>query len=207
MRQLLSLCCLALVVACDSTDSKPPITASQLSANIRSQLEAGNYAAAENVTTTLVKRFPDSPEATAASAQLPSFKARATKQRAEQEQQRAQQAQMDAKASAQAKALKDANFEQQHAAAVGLAKLQYSMRNPDSFRVEFVHQMVSGVVCYRYRAQNGFGGMNVESAALVNGRLHIGTEPWNAYCGGKYGTDITADVNEILQTAHRLYDQ
>lgn len=53
-------------------------------------------------------------------------------------------------------------------AMIGGATLKKSMRNPDSFKVESALAMeTTGAVCYEYRAQNGFGGMNMENAVLT----------------------------------------
>jgi hypothetical protein len=51
-------------------------------------------------------------------------------------------------------------------AATGAKILKSSMRNPDSFKLSEVLVMSDGSVCYEYRAQNGFGGINVEHAVF-----------------------------------------
>jgi hypothetical protein len=70
------------------------------------------------------------------------------------------------------------------------------MRNPDSFKVSSVLVIGTETACYEYRAQNGFGGMNVGSAVLalrknafktneMNGFVQL----WNKECAHKSGTD------------------
>jgi hypothetical protein len=44
---------------------------------------------------------------------------------------------------------------------LGAKQLRDSMRNPDSFKLSEALMMKDGAVCYEYRAQNGFGGMNL----------------------------------------------
>lgn len=45
--------------------------------------------------------------------------------------------------------------------------LERTMRNPDSFKISGVAgNTKTGTICYEYRAQNGFGGMNVAYAIL-----------------------------------------
>jgi hypothetical protein len=51
-------------------------------------------------------------------------------------------------------------------AVMGAKQLHDSMRNPDSFKLGETLIMSDGATCYDYRAQNGFGGMNVGHAVL-----------------------------------------
>jgi hypothetical protein len=56
-------------------------------------------------------------------------------------------------------------------------------RNPDS--VSFAYVGVNedaSLVCVRYRAQNGFGGMNVDTVAFLNGVPKQSASFWNARC-------------------------
>lgn len=58
--------------------------------------------------------------------------------------------------------------------------LKQNMRNPDSFVLESALLMSGkGSVCYTYRAQNGFGGMDRGRAVLIGGFC-----PW--LCGNSY---------------------
>jgi Na+-translocating ferredoxin:NAD+ oxidoreductase RnfG subunit len=56
-------------------------------------------------------------------------------------------------------------------------------RNPDS--VSFAYVGVNedaSLVCVRYRAQNGFGGMNVDTVAFLNGNPNQTASFWNKRC-------------------------
>ena len=63
-----------------------------------------------------------------------------------------------------------------------------SLRNPDSLNVRQAIYADDGAICITYAAQNGFGGMNVERVAFVDGR----TSDYAKTCNGKRGTDHTS---------------
>jgi hypothetical protein len=82
--------------------------------------------------------------------------------------------------------------------------LHDNMRNPDSFKLSQVFITHGGSICYEYRAQNGFGGMNVGHAAIVRGKVYMSEAPgfwvkWNKYCAGNAGFDETYNVNMYLR--------
>lgn len=85
-------------------------------------------------------------------------------------------------------------------AALGARTLHSAMRNPDSFTLTQVLIMKNGSVCYEYRAQNGFGGMNVDKAVLTSLGKLVTTEQsgssaiLNKECYDKVGRDATSDV-------------
>ena len=85
-------------------------------------------------------------------------------------------------------------------AVAGAKQLKSSMRNPDSFKLGETLIMHDGAVCYDYRAQNGFGGMNVGHAVLApNGQFKSSDSPgyatlWNKECANKTGVDKTWEV-------------
>jgi hypothetical protein len=65
--------------------------------------------------------------------------------------------------------------------------------------------MPSGAVCIKYRAQNGFGGMNVGKAVQIGTKFKTidsegFSEAWNRYCVGK-GIDIKSDVAMAFKLA------
>lgn len=63
-----------------------------------------------------------------------------------------------------------------------------SLRNPDSFTMSSVIYMKDGSICMSYRAQNGFGGMNVaNSVETPKGKIlpEANGNAWDKYCGGK----------------------
>ncbi|HTW64351.1 MAG TPA: zinc ribbon domain-containing protein [Bryobacteraceae bacterium] len=88
-------------------------------------------------------------------------------------------------------------------AAGGAKDLRNSMRNPDAFRLSEVLIMKDDAVCYTYRAQNGFGGMNVGRAVMApDGRFEASENGskfyalWNKECAHKTGSVWTAAVSE-----------
>lgn len=89
-------------------------------------------------------------------------------------------------------------------AAMGAKQLRDSMRNPDSFKLSKLVIMEDGAVCYHYRAQNGFGGMNVGMAVLApDGRLRTDDQNgfralWKSECAGKTGIEETGTVEFLL---------
>src|SRR5690606_15924854 len=86
-------------------------------------------------------------------------------------------------------------------ASQGAKALKSAMRNPDSFKLEKALVMDDGSVCYEYRAQNGFGGMNVGSAVLsADGKVFkLNSDDgfakvWNKLCANKYGHDANKSI-------------
>lgn len=70
--------------------------------------------------------------------------------------------------------------------------LKQAVRNPASFVLEDVHANEQAtVVCIRYRAQNGFGGMNREIATFANGKFPQDEKAWNKYCAHQSLIDLT----------------
>ena len=102
----------------------------------------------------------------------------------------------ETKARAERKAAEAKEQAQMKYAMLGGATLKKSMRNPDSFKVDSAIAMeATGAVCYTYRAQNGFGGINVESAVLTS-TGDFKTESmdgfhnlWNKNCAKQRGID------------------
>jgi hypothetical protein len=85
-------------------------------------------------------------------------------------------------------------------AAEGAKRLRDAMRNPDSFKLAQVLIMNDQAVCYDFRSQNGFGGMNLGHAVLSpSGQLRTNEMSgfytlWNKECGNKTGADKTREV-------------
>jgi hypothetical protein len=94
------------------------------------------------------------------------------------------------------------------AAAIGLRS---QLRNPESLKFSDVIQMPDDTICIHYRAQNGFGGMNVSRAVGMGEAVGIpivaneetdGEDfrtAWNNKCANKSGTDRLEDMNFVLQ--------
>jgi hypothetical protein len=94
-------------------------------------------------------------------------------------------------------------------AVAGANMLKKSMRNPDSFKLDSVF-MIDGqtALCYEYRAQNGFGGVNAAKAVIdINNNQIKTSEPysdafvraWNKVCAGKSSRDLSAAVKRLAQ--------
>lgn len=89
-------------------------------------------------------------------------------------------------------------------AVAGAKQLMGAMRNPDSFKLSNALLMGNGTVCYEYRAQNGFGGMNVghavltEKGAIKTNEMEGGTKLWNHECANKSGYDKTWEINYAI---------
>lgn len=81
--------------------------------------------------------------------------------------------------------------------------LRNTARDPESFKLAEVLSMPKGAACLDYRARNGFGGMNLESAVVVGMKFKTKgsdgfTDMWNLYCT-KTGNDITSQVSSLIQ--------
>lgn len=68
--------------------------------------------------------------------------------------------------------------------AVMFAKtIKDSMRDPQSFSVEGMRiNDDATLACIKYRAKNGFGGVNLEFAVYSNGKVSQDSGLWNAKC-------------------------
>jgi hypothetical protein len=91
-------------------------------------------------------------------------------------------------------------------AIAGGMTLKKAMRNPDSFKLSSVILMPSGAACYEFRAQNGFGGVNVSKAVmsvkgggLKTNEMDGFASIWNQECADKTGTDILDAVEYSLK--------
>jgi hypothetical protein len=88
-------------------------------------------------------------------------------------------------------------------AAAGAKNIRNAMRNPDSFKLAQVLMMHDGAVCYEFRSQNGFGGMNVGHAVLSpSGQLRTNETSgfgalWNKECADKTGIDETEQLGYV----------
>jgi hypothetical protein len=87
-----------------------------------------------------------------------------------------------------------------------LAKtIREGARNPSSFTLASAIVMESGAACIEYRAQNGFGGMNLEQAVIsADGTKAKKTGDsgfnslWNSQCAGQSGRDVRLQVNQYI---------
>jgi hypothetical protein len=92
-------------------------------------------------------------------------------------------------------------------ALAGAMILKRNMRNPDRFKVESA-LVTPGetAVCYSYRAENGFGGLNYGRAVLDCKKETIKTnemagfsKAWNKNCANRKCTDLTEYVKMMVQ--------
>lgn len=61
--------------------------------------------------------------------------------------------------------------------------LRESLRNPDSVVWESIRANDdASIICFEYRAQNGFGGMNRGSMAFINNTPSQSVQIWNKNC-------------------------
>lgn len=69
------------------------------------------------------------------------------------------------------------------ATARAAATIKSAMRDPDSLVWESIHTNDDAtVMCFEYRARNGFGGMNREFAVIAQGRMSQKPAAWNKHC-------------------------
>lgn len=86
--------------------------------------------------------------------------------------------------------------------------MRSAMRNPDSFKLIQVILMPSGVACFDYRAENGFGGMNRDQAVLYHRTKIVADDDprfpalWNRECADKVGQDVTNTVAAMSRGSH-----
>jgi hypothetical protein len=99
---------------------------------------------------------------------------------AEGEQERQADAQRGSVAMLSAKALKD------------------SLRNPDSLTFVYIHTNDDGsIICMKYRAQNGFGGMNIGYVVYKDGQPSDSPARFNKHCAHKTMHDLT-QVKDLI---------
>lgn len=82
-------------------------------------------------------------------------------------------------------------------ALVSATELRKTMRNPSSLKFDSVFVTNAGDVCYDYRAENGFGGMNHEYAILTkNAKFYQNnSSKWNKLCVNKEGYEVSSFIN------------
>lgn len=99
------------------------------------------------------------------------------------------------KKAAQEKAQDDRRFQ---SAALLARSIKDAARDPDSLVWESIlANDDASVVCFRFRAKNGFGGMNREVATFANGKLSQTAGAWNKHCAGK-------SLNDMIAVKHAL---
>lgn len=84
---------------------------------------------------------------------------------------------------AEEKAQKEAENARYAVAAATSKLIRGTMRDPESLKFEImgVNEDAS-VLCAKYRARNGFGGMNREFVVVANGKTSQKPSAWNRHC-------------------------
>ena len=79
-----------------------------------------------------------------------------------------------------------------YAAYLSAKALKASLRNPGSLDFEEILANDDGsVICMTYRAQNGFGGLNLERVVFKDGNPSQSRASWRANCANKMLFDVT----------------
>jgi regulator of protease activity HflC (stomatin/prohibitin superfamily) len=119
--------------------------------------------------------------------------ATAARQQATQAQEDAQR-KVEQKADAE-KARRERNFQ----FTVLLAKsIKEAARDPESLVWESIlANDDTSLVCFRFRAKNGFGGFNREVATYANGKLSQSAGIWNKNCANR-------ELNDMIAVKHAL---
>lgn len=70
--------------------------------------------------------------------------------------------------------------------------IKNSLRDPESLKFQTIAANDdASVVCYIYRAKNGFGGMNLEHAVLVGDKISNSPKIWKKNCSAEQLHDVT----------------
>jgi len=96
--------------------------------------------------------------------------------------------------------------------AIMMAALKKTARNPGSFKLAEARAIEgSGAICFTYRAQNGFGGMNIGYAVLSADGKTIKIQEqdgdafvklWNKECT-KQGYDYTDEIKQLISMVEK----
>lgn len=71
------------------------------------------------------------------------------------------------------------------------ATIKRNLREPESVQWETIMANDDGsVMCFLYRARNGFGGMTRENVSLANGKASKEAAHWNKHCANKPLNDL-----------------
>lgn len=75
--------------------------------------------------------------------------------------------------------------------ALAAATIKKNLREPDSVTWETIlADSEANVMCFSYRARNGFGGMALEHISVAEGKFSRKTQDWNRHCAGKMLNDM-----------------
>ena len=94
---------------------------------------------------------------------------------------------------------RDADARRGAAAMLAAKALKQSLRNPDSLAFVYVHTDDAGnVVCMKYRAQNGFGGMNLGYVVYRDGFPSDTPSVFNKNCAHKKNMYDMTQVKDLI---------
>jgi ribosomal protein L40E len=80
---------------------------------------------------------------------------------------------------------KKAEYLRYSAAAIAVVAVKDAMRDPDSLKIESARTNEDGsTICVKYRARNGFGGMNQSFIVYLSGKPYRTSAAWNKHCTG-----------------------
>lgn len=82
--------------------------------------------------------------------------------------------------------------------AIMAARIKRDLREPESVQWETIlANDDASVMCFLYRARNGFGGMTRENVSVADGKASKDKAHWNKHCAGK-------DFNDMIHVRHAL---
>lgn len=83
-------------------------------------------------------------------------------------------------------------------AGLAVASLKKALRDPDSFKLERAFTtMDAKYACIRYRARNGFGGMNREHVVFTAKGGDQSASAWNRHCVKGEFSEQTASAGQL----------
>lgn len=90
-------------------------------------------------------------------------------------------------------------------AAIAVASLKKSLRDPESFKLERAFtSMDAKYACIRYRARNGFGGMNRDHVVFTTKGGDQSASGWNRHCvKGEFSEQTTqaGQLGDVIDSA------
>lgn len=85
-----------------------------------------------------------------------------------------------------------AQVKRRNMTALTAVAIKRSLHDPDSLKwSSILANDDASVICFEYRAKNGFGAMRLQHATYANEKLTEGTNAWNKNCANKKLFDMT----------------
>lgn len=89
-------------------------------------------------------------------------------------------------------AAEQAQKTRRYMAALAAAAIKKSLHDPDSLKWSFIRANDdASVMCFEYRAKNGFGAMRLQHATYANKKFTEGANAWNKRCANVKLFDVT----------------